>query len=131
MRDRVGLRPGDFVIFVLIVVGACAIWLHYAMMQTDRVYGEIWKDGELYQCVSLAENYQATFVVPGDQEDSTIEVDGMRMRFVQSKCADHTCERTGWVSRVGDTAVCLPNRVLIKIVGETTGDDGGIDVVAR
>ena len=51
------------------------------------------------------------------------------MRFVESQCYDHTCERTGWVSRVGDTAVCLPNRMMIKIVGAGSGD--GVDATVR
>ena len=46
MKNKLGLRPGDFVLFALILLGACLIWVRFAMLQTDRVYGEIWHDGE-------------------------------------------------------------------------------------
>lgn len=133
MKNKLGLKLGDFLLFALILMGACLIWVRFAMLQTDQVYGEIWKDGELYERVQLADGYQTTITVPGEASDSIIEVDGKRMRFVQSKCWDHTCERTGWVERVGETAVCLPNRTLIKIVGAdgTTEDDSGIDAVVQ
>ena len=129
MKNRLGLRPGDFVLFALILLGACLIWVRFAMLQTDRVYGEIWHDGECVERVVLSDSYHEVFEVQGDQTMCTIEADGKRMRFVQSQCYDHTCERTGWVSRVGDTAVCLPNRMMIKIVGAGSGD--GVDATVR
>ncbi len=124
---------GDFLIFVVILVCAALIWLRYAMMQTDHRYGEIWQNGKLVERIVLADNYRDTLVLEGKSYESTIEIDGKKMRFVQSHCPDHTCERTGWLEDVGDTAVCLPNRVLIKIVradGEMT-DDNGVDVVVQ
>lgn len=133
MKNKLGLKWGDFILFALILGGACLIWMRFAMIQTDNVYGEIWKDGELYERVQLADGYQNTITVPGKASDSIIEIDGKRMRFIQSKCSDHTCERTGWVERVGETAVCLPNRTLIKIAradGSTDNADG-IDAVVQ
>ena len=43
-----------------------------------------------------------------------------------SNCPDHTCEKTGKIRYVGQTIVCLPNRVSITIRG---GGDG-VDIVA-
>ena len=129
MKNKLGLRPGDFVLFALILLGACLIWVRFAMLQTDRVYGEIWHDGECIERVALSDSYHEVFEIQGDQTICTIEADGERMRFVESQCYDHTCERTGWVSRVGDTAVCLPNRMMIKIVGAGSGD--GVDATVR
>ncbi|MBQ8743137.1 MAG: NusG domain II-containing protein [Clostridia bacterium] len=37
-----------------------------------------------------------------------------------SKCTDATCERTGRISRIGESIVCLPSRVMIKIVGDSS-----------
>ncbi|MDO5549250.1 MAG: NusG domain II-containing protein [Eubacteriales bacterium] len=131
MKNKLGLRPGDFLLFALILLGACAIWIRFAMLQTDQVYGEIWQDGECVQRIELADSYRNTFTLDGDSTEYTIEVDGKRMRFVDSQCPDHTCERTGWISRVGDTAVCLPNRVLIKIVRADGSSDGEVDATVR
>jgi hypothetical protein len=131
MKNKLGLRPGDFMVFALIVLCAGLIWLRFAMLQTDQVYGEIWQDGECIQRIELADSYQNVFTLQGESCEYTIEVDGARMRFVDSQCPDHTCERTGWVSRVGDTAVCLPNRALIKIVRADGSSDGEVDAVVR
>lgn len=132
MKSKKGFRPGDFAIFVLILLGAGLIWLRFALMQTDHVYGEIWQDGELVKRIVLDDGYHDTLQIEGHSIDSTIEIDGKRMRFVNSKCPDHTCELTGWVDKVGDTAVCLPARVLIKITSADGDDSGsGIDAVVQ
>ena len=39
-----------------------------------------------------------------------------------SNCPDHTCERTGKIRHVGETIVCLPNRLSVTVVGEHTED---------
>ena len=49
--------------------------------------------------------------VPG-----TLEVQNGRIRFVEVTCPDHICEKTGYVERDGQTAVCMPNRAAIVIV---------------
>ena len=44
-----------------------------------------------------------------------------------SNCPDHTCEKTGKIQYVGQTIVCLPNRLTITIKGEVSD---GIDFVS-
>lgn len=129
MRSKIPLKAGDFVIFTAIIALACAIWIRLALMQTDQKYGEIWVDGAQYRQIKLGGGERKTIVLQGKTAEVTIEVDGSRMRFVSSRCPDHTCERTGWISRVGQTAVCLPNRVMIKITGSSAEHD--VDAVVQ
>ena len=44
-----------------------------------------------------------------------------------SNCPDHLCEGMGRIRYVGESIICLPNRVAVKIVG---GGTGGVDFVA-
>ena len=37
-----------------------------------------------------------------------------------SSCPDHTCERKGNIKYVGQTIVCLPNRVSVTIKGDSS-----------
>ena len=121
---------GDIAIYAAIIAVACGIWAYLALQQTDQTYGEIWLDGELYQQIKLDDSTQETIQLDGKMSKVTIQAEGKRMRFILSECPDHTCERTGWISRVGQTAVCLPNRVMIKITG-STDEDNTIDVVVQ
>ena len=44
-----------------------------------------------------------------------------------SECPDHTCERTGKIRFVGQTIVCLPNKLTVTIKGNS---QDGVDFVS-
>lgn len=44
-----------------------------------------------------------------------------------SNCPDHTCEKTGKIQYVGQSIICLPNKIAITIKGEA---EGGVDFVS-
>ena len=48
-------------------------------------------------------------------------------RLVQSQCPDHTCELTGKIRYVGQTIVCLPNRLSVTVKGDA---QDGVDLVS-
>lgn len=44
-----------------------------------------------------------------------------------SNCPDHTCEKTGKIQYVGQSIICLPNKITITVKGEA---EGGVDFVS-
>lgn len=58
-----------------------------------------------------------TLDVPGARWPITVEADVGRVRIAHSDCPSQDCVRTGWVSRPGGQIVCLPNRLIISVVG--------------
>ena len=65
------------------------------------------------------------FVLNGGTNVLIIE-DGTA-RLVESHCPDRTCEKKGRISYVGQTIVCLPNRLSVTVTGES---DNGVDFVS-
>ena len=45
----------------------------------------------------------------------------------EADCPDKTCVRAGRLTHVGESAVCLPNRVSVTVIGE---DANGVDLVS-
>lgn len=60
-----------------------------------------------------------TFAVQTDEgHEATLEVsESGKARITASTCLDKTCVRTGWISRPGQSIVCLPNRLVVRIEG--------------
>lgn len=46
----------------------------------------------------------------------TLQVQDGAIRFINSRCPDHTCEGFGALSREGDWALCAPSEVYVNIV---------------
>lgn len=45
-----------------------------------------------------------------------------RMRVVTSNCPAKICVKTGWISRPGQTILCVPNRTLFRMTGSASMD---------
>lgn len=56
----------------------------------------------------------------------TIEASGGRIRFQTSGCPDQICVHSGWLSRKGQSAACIPAGIAVKITG---GQGDGVDAV--
>ena len=66
-------------------------------------------------------------VAIGEADYNILEITGGRAAVTEANCGDHTCVHTGWISREGETIVCLPHRLVVRIEGAS----GGLDAVAR
>ncbi len=59
--------------------------------------------------------------------DILFEVKDGAIRFVEADCPDKICEKAGFLSKMGETAACLPRETILVIVG---GNEGEADTVA-
>ena len=60
-----------------------------------------------------------------------IEVDGDRVRVKEDNSPDQIAVNTGWISRRGQTSICLPHRLMIRIdaVNPVQNDDEEIIIL--
>jgi heptaprenyl diphosphate synthase len=56
-------------------------------------------------------------MVAGEHGALRVQTQGGRVRVAEADCPNHICVRTGWRSRAGEVIVCVPNRVVIRILG--------------
>ena len=52
-----------------------------------------------------------------------IEIKDCRVRMLEASCPNHLCIRQGWISLEGQSIVCLPNKVVVRIEGSGNGPD--------
>lgn len=58
---------------------------------------------------------------------NTLVIENGRAYLKDSHCPDRTCEDVGPISYVGQTIVCLPNKLSVTVKGDT---EGGVDLVS-
>ena len=107
----------DFIIIgalLLFAVGWLAARSLFAQ-PASAVQADIYFDSRLVKTVSLTPGLDETFAVPG-QPDVVLQVSDGKIRFYSSTCKDKICIRSGYLSRPGESAACLPNRVAVKLV---------------
>lgn len=119
MRSK--LKWGDFVIIGAVLVLAAAVAGVLALGASgDRLYAEVWQDNTLVERVELTDRTDRTIDLDGH---NVIVLSGRTAAMQSADCRDQVCVRTGTLTRAGQVAVCLPNRVVLRITGETSEID--------
>ena len=108
-------------IIVLALVLAVCLGLSVCLMLPGEPAGqaEIWLDGELYRTVDLDRDQE--FEVRSDHGTNTVTVKDGKIAVTAADCPDHYCMQRGFCDS-GAQIVCLPNRLVIKFVGEQEVD---------
>jgi hypothetical protein len=52
-----------------------------------------------------------------------------RIRVSEAECHQQICVKRGWISKPGETIICIPNHVLIEIVGQENPDH--VDAISQ
>ena len=89
-------------------------------------------DGEEIHRINLGlvdEPYE--FRVETTQGDyNIIRVENGRIRVVEASCPDKIDVKQGWISNANQSIVCLPNRLVIRIIQDKPETDSTIDGLA-
>jgi len=120
------LTKGDKILIIFILISSFLILAAFQVFGfgNEQSYAQIEVFGAPYQKISLGDDGPSMLIkVPGMLGTSIIEVDKNRVRVVSSPCPDKDCMRQGWASKPGQMLVCLPNRVVVKIVNQSIEQD--------
>ncbi len=78
--------------------------------------------GDLYARYPL--NEDRTVVVPAPkQNENVVVISGGKVSVTEASCKNQVCVKHGPISRSGESIVCLPNRLVVRI--ENGSEEGG------
>lgn len=89
---------------------------------------EISADGKLVEHIILEKAQQKEYTVQGPLGKTIIQVQDGEARIIDSPCPDKLCVRMGWVRAKGQSAICVPNRILLRVVSD---DNNKIDSISH
>jgi len=112
---------------LIVVVAACCAALLLPKHGGSVV--RISQDGTVLREVALDQMTQPELIpVPaGEGHSNLIRVEPGRVCVVEANCPDQVCVNQGWISDSSVPIVCLPNKVIVEILGE----EGQFDAAAK
>lgn len=82
-------------------------------------YANIKVNGKLYKNISLSSfTGEKTVNIKTDHGNNTILIKNNAIQIIKADCRDSICIKKGIVSKVGDSIVCLPHKLIIEIKGD-------------
>ena len=113
----------DIIIVAAILLASLVLLLVMTLTKEEGSVVVVEIDGATVATYSLEENGE--YSLNGGTNVLVIENGKAYLNY--SNCPDHTCEKTGKIQYVGQSIICLPNKIAITIKGEA---EGGVDFVS-
>lgn len=123
------MKKGDkivaILIIALIVVSSIGVFAYRQFSKGSHKVAVIKQDGKIIKTMDLSKvKVKNQFRISyNNSHFNLIEVEPGRIRIIDADCPDKVCVKTGWISEPGQTAVCLPHKLIIGIEGTNANYD--------
>ncbi len=126
MNDRKLLKKSDAVIIVILLIFSLS-FIIYSKAAKKGVTAQIICSGETVKTIDLDSVYENYDISLCDGRVVVCVEKGV-IYFKQSDCKDRLCVKSGRLENPGDTAACLPEKVVITLSGGEKAD--GPDIIS-
>ena len=110
------MKTRTWMIFFAVLLLVCGGLSLYMLMPKEAAsFAQISSHGEIVKTVSLHLDQQLT--VETEDGFNTVTVKNGKIAVTQASCPDHYCMKRGFCNS-GTEIVCLPNRLVIKFLGQ-------------
>ena len=117
------LKKTDLIIIGIVLLFSIFLMLSYkCFISKDNTYAEIYYKSELIDRINL--DGKEKIYIPEQNPNVKIHIyEDKSIAFEKSDCPDKICIKTGRISYPGESAACLPNGIIIKIVSDKNDMD--------
>jgi hypothetical protein len=131
---KIPFRIGDVLVYLFIILLVAGSFAGLGWMGRGAEYNQV--------LVEVDNTLWGTYDLPTGNDTKEILVDvgeGIYNQLVltstgvlikDASCPDQLCVTGGKISKPGQTIVCLPNKVIVRIIGNQEGEDPLDDIAS-
>ncbi len=119
VTQKSSLLPKKEIALILILLALSALLGlgYWAAHRTPALRAEVTVDGKLVETLDLSSNQEITIDGANGGTNHLIVRDG-EIWCDKASCPDKVCVRQGKQSLDGEVIVCLPNKMIVQVVGK-------------
>ena len=118
------MKKNDIILaLVVLLIAGIGMLLYFWFGKAEAGLVKITVDGRLYGTYSLEEDREIRI-----NETNTVVIRGGKVDMIWAECPDQICVEHQTISKNKETIVCLPNKVIVEIVGSENGE---MDAVSK
>lgn len=121
------IRKADIILLIVLVAVGLAVSAALALSHTEGGRVIIESGGELYATYSLYEDRTVEVPAPDGDDFNTVTISGGTVSVTEASCRNQVCVHHSPISMSGESIVCLPNRLIVRI---ESGSGGGYDSIS-
>lgn len=116
------LKKLDIVIIILLFILSFTpniIFSKTIYNSNKLVYASIKVDGKLYDTIPLSTNKgEKKLNIKNSGGNNSILIRNNTIKVISADCKDDLCVKQGEISKVGESIICLPHKLIIEIKGD-------------
>lgn len=124
------VKKNDLILIAVLLFIGLGCWAIYYYLNVDKpAAAEIYYKSKLVETVYLTAGVDRRFSIPQKSGVVFHQYPDKTICFEESDCPDKICVKTGRIGMAGESAACLPNQIIIKIVAGAGQDDDKPDII--
>lgn len=121
------MKRGDramLMILLAILIASGVLWgIRAATRNPEVMNAEITQEGKLLQKILLKKGDPVRDIIIRYKGGSNkVRVEDGRISVIEADCPDKECVKRGWLEKPGDSSICLPHKLVIRLTGEPEVD---------
>ena len=112
MEEQKKRHLRDIYLVLILLVLSLSVFLIFRLGGEKGTSVRVYLDGELYATLPLDTDTELDV-----GEGNRLCISGGRVSMIYADCPDGLCVRQGEIDISGERIVCLPNKVIIEVVG--------------
>ncbi len=126
------MTKGDKILIVLVFVLALASlgFIKRQALSNDSKYVSIQVNGkEIKKIIYDKSIIGKTIAIETEYGYNLIEIGDEEVRVIEASCPDKIDVKQGYITNIGETIVCLPNRLVVEIKGREKNNH--VDIIIQ
>lgn len=109
------MKKGDFILMgILLFLGvALVLWQYHGRQEGEQVV--ITVEGKVYKVLDIKED-QEVKVETKDGHYNLVQIKEEAVKMSEADCKNQVCVNSAQITDIGETIVCLPHQVIVKVV---------------
>lgn len=118
------MKKKDYIVIIGVLLVAVMIWIGFGQLwKSDGSIVEVTVDGEVLGTYRLDQDQTVQI-----QKTNVLVIENGEADMTDANCPDQLCVHQKAISKSGETIVCLPNKVIVTIIG---AEESAEDVVVQ
>lgn len=127
------MKKGDkivmYIVTILLVLSIVSVIFYKRSSKSEKAVAAIKQNGKVIERIDLSKVKEKRQFRINHSEGSykgynIIEVDKGSIRFIEANCRNKICIKSGVLKNPGETAACLPHKLIITIEKNNDEVDG-------
>lgn len=114
----------DIIVILSLLAVSVILLLLVFLLSKSGEYVRVSVNGEECGIYSLARDAEITI----NDGTNILKIEDGKAFIISADCPDHVCVNTGKISKVGQSIICLPNKVTVTVIGNSQPD---VDLESR